>query len=120
MNKSKQEIESAVTEAMSRFLEKHMGEIVHEVTTLVIRDTIFINFTETLPPAERYLAKENEGGKLLVELKNKLMERAKPLLGAMIRELTGAGVVNANLNLESSRSTCVFVLDRDLEKVCQV
>ncbi len=59
--KTKQEIESAVTEVMSKFLKEQMGEQAEAVITQVVNDTIIVRFKGVLPPAERNLVKDQEG-----------------------------------------------------------
>lgn len=120
--KSKQEIESAVSEAMGKFLRQHMGEETKAVTTQVAGDTIIVRLKGVLPPAERHLARNQEGERLITELKEKLIERAKPLLEAMIRNLTGAELVNihSSFDVKTGERIEIFTLDKDLEKACQV
>jgi uncharacterized protein YbcI len=120
-NESKQEIESAVSEAMTKFLKEQMGEQAEAVITQVVGDTIIVRFKGVLPPAERHLAKAQEGVKLMKELKLKLIERARPLLEVMIRNLTDAEVidVHSSFNVETGERVEVFTLDKDLEKTCQ-
>lgn len=116
--KSKQEIESAVSEAMTKFLKEQMGEQAETVLTQVMGDTIIVRFKGILPPAERHLAKDQEGVKLIKELKGKLAERAKPLLEVMIKNLTKAEVVDihSSFNVETGERIEVFTLNKDLEK----
>ena len=53
-----------------------------------------------LPPAERHLAKNQEGERLIRELKEKLIEKAKPLLKVLIEKLTEAEVVDIHSSFE--------------------
>jgi uncharacterized protein YbcI len=75
-----------------------------------------------LPPAERHLAKNQEGERLIRELKEKLIEKAKPLLEAMIENLTQAEVVDihSSFDVETGERIKIFTLNKDLEKACQV
>ena len=119
--KSKQGIESAVSEAMTKFLKEQMGEQAEAVITQVVRDAIIVRFKGVLPPAERNLAKNQEGVKLIKELKAKLIERAKPLLEVIIKNLTDAEVVDihSSFNAETGERIEIFTLDKDLEKTYQ-
>lgn len=120
--KSKQEIESAVSEEMTKFLKEQMGEEAEAVTTQAVGDTIIIRFKGILPPAERNLARNQEGVKLLEELKAKLIERAKPLLETMIKNLTDAEVIDihSSFDAETGERIEIFTLDKDLEKTYQI
>jgi len=119
--KSKQEIESAVSHIMTKFLKEQMAEEAEAVTTQVIGDTIIIRFKGVLPPAERHMIKDQKGAKLIKELKGKLIERAKPFLEAMIKNLTDAEVVDihSSFDAEIGERIEIFTLDKNLEKICQ-
>jgi uncharacterized protein YbcI len=119
--RSKQAIESAVSQVMDKFLKEQMGEQAEAVITQVVGDTIIVRFKSVLPPAERHLAKGEEGIRLIKELKEKLIERAKPLLEALIGDLTKAEVVDiySSFDPETGERIEVFTLDRDLEKTRQ-
>jgi uncharacterized protein YbcI len=119
--KTKQEIESAVSQAMAKFLKEQLGEEVEAVITQVVGDTIIVRFKGVLPPAERHLVKDQEGVKLIKELKTKLIERAKPLLEAMVKNLTDAEVIDihSSFDAESSERIEIFTLNKDLENISQ-
>ena len=121
-HKSRQEIESAVAEAMTKFLRKQMGERAAGVITEVASDAIIVRVKGIMPPAERYLIKNQEGMKLLKELKEKLIERAKPLLEAMIKNLIDAEVVDiySSFNPASNEHIEIFTLDRSFDDSCKV
>ncbi len=50
------------------------------------------------------------------------IERAKPLLEAMIRNVTGAELVDihSSFDVKTGERIEIFTLDKDLEKTCQV
>lgn len=120
--KSKQEIENAISQVMTKFLKEQMGEKAKAVITQVVGDTIIIRFKGVLPPAERHLAKNQEGKRLIREMKEKLIERAKPLLEVIIQNLTEAEVIDihSSFNVEADERIEIFTLSKDLEKACQV
>lgn len=122
MSKSKIEIESAISEAMTKFLKDQMGEEAEAVITQVVGDAIIVRFKGILPPAERQMVKNQDGMKLIKELKIKLTERAKPLLEAMIKNLTDAEVIDihSDISLETGERIEIFSLNKDLEKANQV
>jgi len=117
--KTKQEIESAVNEAMTKFLKEQMAEEAEAVTTQVVGDTIIIRLKGVLPPAERHMIKDQKGAKLIKELKEKLIERAKPLLETMIKNLTNAEVIDihSSFDVDTGERIEIFTLDKDLERI---
>lgn len=113
--KSKQEIESAVSAQLSKFLEEQMAEQVETITTQFIEDTIIVRLRDLLSPAERCLIKDWEGLKLIKELKTKLMEGSKDSLKTLIKDLTGVDVVDihSSFNTENSELVIVFSMAKN-------
>lgn len=87
--------------------------------TQVAGDTIIVRFKGVLSPAERQMIKDAEEVKLIKELKGKLIERAKPLLGMMVKNLADAEVVDihSSLDAETGERIEIFTLDKNLEKI---
>lgn len=114
--KIKQNIESAVSEAMTKFLKEHLGEQAETVVVQVVEDAIIVRFKGVLPPAERLLVKNQQGMQLIKELKEKLIERAKPLLEALIKDLVGAEVIDihSSFNPSTSERLEIFTLNKRL------
>lgn len=117
-DKSKYEIESAVSTALSKFLKEHMGEQVEAITTQLLEDTIIVRLKDLLSPAERCLIKDWEGLRLIKELKAKLMEGSKDSLKTLIKDLTGLDTVDihTSFNTEHSELVMVFSMAKNLEK----
>ena len=120
--KSKQEIESAVSEVMAKFLKEQMAEQAEQVVTQVVGDTIIVRFKGILPPAERHMVRNQEGERLIKELKGKLMEKAKPLLETLVENLTKAQVIDIHSSFDAEEDELIeiFILNKDLEKAYQV
>ena len=118
-SKSKQEVASAVSKTMTKFLKEQMGEQAETVVVKVAGDVIIVRFKGVMPPAERFLVKNQEGMKLIKELKEKITERAKPLLEAMIKNLIDAEVVDvhSSFDLGSGERIEIFTLSRNLEEI---
>ncbi|MBU3912179.1 MAG: DUF2294 domain-containing protein [Candidatus Omnitrophica bacterium] len=120
--KTKQEIESAVSEAMTKFLKEQLGEEAETVTVQVADDAIIVRFKGVMSPAERFLVKNQEGMRLIKELKGKLIERARPLLETMIKNLIDAEVVDIHSSFDPTTGERIeiFTLNKDLEKISSV
>lgn len=120
MNKSKKEIESTIAEEMTKLLKEQTGEHLESVMAQIIGDAIMVRYKDVLPPAERHLVREPGGIRLIKELKEKLIERAKPHLKTMVEDLIGVEVndIHLTFNIETGEFVTVFVLNKDLEKEC--
>ncbi|MBU4311974.1 MAG: DUF2294 domain-containing protein [Candidatus Omnitrophica bacterium] len=121
-SKTKQEIESAVSKAMSKFVKEQLGEQAETAVVQVAGDVIIVRFKGVMPPAERLLVKNQEGMKLIKELKEKLIERAKPLLEVMIKNLIDAEVVDIHSSFDPATGERIeiFTLNKNLEKASTV
>lgn len=119
MHKTKKETESVITEAIAKFLKEQMAENVEAIITQVIEGAIIVRFKDILPPAEKNLIRDPEGIKLIKELKEKLIERAKPNLKTMIEDLVKVEIadIHSSFNIETGELITVFTLGKDLEKV---
>ncbi len=117
--KSKSEIESAVGQALSEFLKKQMGEKAEAVIAQVMGDTIIVRFKGVMYPAERQMARDEKGVKLIKEVKGKLIERAKPLLGEMVKNLTKAEVIDIHSSFDPATGERIeiFTLSENLDKI---
>ena len=118
--KSKQQIESEVTRAMTKFLREQLAENAEAVMTEVVGDTIIVRFKGVLPPAERHMVKHEEGMRLIKELKVKLIEQARSRLEVLIKSLTDAEVVDthSSFDAETGERIEVFTLDKKPDKEC--
>jgi uncharacterized protein YbcI len=115
--KPRREIESAVSEAMTKFLKEQMGEQAQAVAVQIVEDAIIVRFKGILPPAERLFVKNREGMKLMKELKEKLIERAKPHLEKMIKDLVDAEVIDmhSSFNPATGERVEIFTLNKSLK-----
>ena len=116
--KLKHEIEDAVSQMMTKFLKEQMGEQAEMVDTHIVGETIIVRFKGVLSPAERHMVNGQEGMKLIKALKERLIERATPLLVAIIKDLTKAeGVdVHSSFDAKIGERMVIFTLDKNLEK----
>lgn len=112
----KQEVESKVCDAVRRFFEEQMGEYADVVTAKVVDDAIIVRFKDVLSPAEKHMINDQQGGAVIKDLKERLIEKIKPLLEAMIRNLTATEVVDIHSSFESKTGERVevFVLGKSL------
>lgn len=120
--KTKQEIKSAVSEVITKFLKEQLGEETESATVLVAGDAIIVRFKGVMSPAERFLVKNQEGMRLIKELKGKLIERARPLLETMIKNLIDAEVVDIHSSFDPTTGERIeiFTLNKDLDKISSV
>lgn len=118
-NQSNQTVESAISETVKRFFREHMGEQTEAVTTKVVGDTIIFRFKDVLSPAERYMISDQQGGPMIKDLKEKLIEKAKPFLETVIKNLIAVEVVDihSSFDAETGERIEVFVLSENIDSI---
>jgi uncharacterized protein YbcI len=102
--KSQGEIEAAVCEGMSRFEQEFMGRGPKDIHTHLIGNLLLIRLQGVLTAAEQHLVKTlppEKGRDLLKQVRTHLVETSRPLLEAMIQEVTGARVVSLHHDIST-------------------
>src|SRR5277367_2340651 len=95
--KSQGEIEAAIAEGISRFEQEYMGRGPKDVRAHLIDDLLVIRMQGVLTAAEQHLVKTlpaEKGRDLLKQVRTHLIETARPLMEAMIREVTDIKVIS--------------------------
>jgi uncharacterized protein YbcI len=90
--KTKGQMEAEISEAVVKFEREYMGRGPEEARTYLLGDIIIVRLHGVLTPAERQLARsdtEGHGRALIKQVRMELLEKARPLLDAIIRDVTG-------------------------------
>ena len=91
------EIEAAICEAVSRFKQDYMGRGPKDIHTYLLNDFLVIRLQGVLTAAEQHLVKSlsaEKGRDLLKQVRIHLIETARPMMEAMIQEITGVKVLS--------------------------
>src|ERR1700723_2318600 len=90
--KTQGEIEAAVCEGISRFEQEYMGRGPKDVHTHLIGDLIVVRLHGVLTAAEQQLVKSlspEKGRDLLKQVRTQLIETARPILEALVVDISG-------------------------------
>jgi uncharacterized protein YbcI len=114
--KSQGEIESAISEGMSRFEQEYMGRGPKDVHVHLVDDLVVVRLTGVLTAAEQHLVKvltSDKGRDLLKQVRTHLIETARPTMVAMIQQITGAKVVSLHHDISTltGEEIVLFTLD---------
>jgi uncharacterized protein YbcI len=93
--KTRGEIEAAICEGITRFEQEYMGRGPKHIYTHLIGDLLVVRLEGVLTSAERHLVKSlqpEKGRGLLKQVRNELIETARPIMEAMVQEVTGVKV----------------------------
>src|SRR5437879_1013377 len=102
--KTQGEIEAAVCEAISRFEQDYMGRGPKDIRTHLIGDLLMVRLRGVLTAAEQHLVESlpaEKGRDLLKQVRTHLIETARPVMEAMIQEVTGARVVSLHHDIST-------------------
>ena len=98
------EIEAAVCEGMSCFEQEYMGRGPKDIHTHLIGDLLVVHLRGVLTAAEQHLVKSlsgEEGRNLLKQVRTQLIEAARPMLEAMVQEVTSVKVVSLHHDIST-------------------
>jgi uncharacterized protein YbcI len=98
------EVEAAICEGMSRFEQEYMGRGPKDIRAHLIDDVLFVRLQGVLTAAEQHLVKSlpaEKGRDLLKQVRMHLLETARPLMEAMVQEITGMKVISMHHDIST-------------------
>src|SRR5437762_6303061 len=107
------EIESAICSGMSRFEQDYKGRGPKQIHTHLINDLLVVRLQGVLTAAEQQLVKSlpaEKGRDLLKQVRTHLLETARPLLEAMVQEVTGVKVLSLHHDISTVTGEEVVLL----------
>jgi uncharacterized protein YbcI len=102
--KTQGEIEAAICEGITRFEQEYMGRGPKDIRAHLIGDLLVVRLQGVLTAAEQHLVKSlpaEKGRDLLKQVRTHLLETARPLLEAMVQEITGTKVVSLHHDIST-------------------
>jgi uncharacterized protein YbcI len=103
--KTQGEIESAICQGMSRFEQDFMGRGPKDIHAHLIDDLLVVRLKGVLTAAEQHLVKSapaEKGRDLLKQVRTHLIETARPLMEAMVRDITGIKVLSLHHDISTT------------------
>jgi uncharacterized protein YbcI len=110
--KTQGEIEAAICEGISRFEQECRGRGPRDIHAYLFGDFVVVRLQGLLTPAERQLAKfpSEKGRDLIKQVRSHVLETAKPLIQAMVQEITGVKVVSLHHDISTVTGEAFIVL----------
>ena len=102
--KTQGEIEAAICEGISRFEQEYMGRGPKDIHAHLIGDLLVVRLQGVLTAAEQQLVKTlpaEKGRDLLKQVRTHLIETARPVLEAMVQEVTGVKVLSLHHDIST-------------------
>ena len=113
--KTQGEIEAAICQGISDFEQEYMGLGPKAIHAHLIGDLLVVRLQGVLTAAEQQLVKSQsaeKGRDLLKQVRSHLVETARPVMEAMVQEVTGVKVLSLHHDIStvSGEELVVFVL----------
>ena len=102
--KTQGEIEAAICEGITRFEQEYVGRGPKHIQTHLIGDLLVVRLQGVLTAAEQQLVKSlsaEKGRDLLKQVRTELIETARPVMEAMVQEVTGAKVLSLHHDIST-------------------
>ena len=113
--KTQGEIEAAICEGVGRFEQDYMGRGPKDIHAYLLGDFLVVRLRGVLTAAEQHLVKSLSGEKgrdLLKQVRTHLIETARPVMEAMVQEITGVKVLSLHhdISTRSGEEVVLFTL----------
>jgi uncharacterized protein YbcI len=113
--KSQGEIEAAICEGITHFEQEYMARGPKEIRTYLLGDLLVVRLNGVLTVAEQQLVNSQppeKGRDLLKQVRTHLMETARPVMEAMIKEITGVKVLSLHhdISTQTGEEVVLFTL----------
>ncbi|MGE5610903.1 MAG: DUF2294 domain-containing protein [Bacillota bacterium] len=105
MIRTQGEIEAAICDGISRFEQDYMGRGPKDIRAHLIGDLLVVRLRGVLTAAEQHLVKSlpaEKGRDLLKEVRTHLIETARPVMEAMVQEVTGTKVLSLHHDISTA------------------
>ncbi len=102
--KTQGEIEAAVCEGVSHFEQNYMGRGPKDIFAYLLNDLLVVRLQGVLTAAEQHLVKSlsaDKGRDLLKQVRTHLIETARPVMEAMVEEITGVKVLTLHHDIST-------------------
>jgi uncharacterized protein YbcI len=99
------EIEAAICDGMARFEQEYMGRGPKHIQTHLIGDLLMVRLHGVLTAAEKQLVKSlssDKGRDLLKQVRTQLIETARPVMEALVQEVTSIKVVSMHHDISTA------------------
>ena len=118
--KTQGEIEAAICDVIRRYQHEYVGRGPRDIRAHLIGDLLVVRLQGVLTAAEQQLVKSfaaDKGRDLLKQVRTHLIETARPVIEAVIQEVTGVEVLSLHHDISTvtGEEVVIFTLAEPLE-----
>jgi uncharacterized protein YbcI len=98
------EIETAISENISHFEQDYMGQKPTTIHTRLLGDLLIVRLQGVLTAAEQHLITSlpaEKGRDLLKQIRTNLIETARPIIEAMVEQITGTNILTLHHDIST-------------------
>ena len=103
--KTQGEVQAAICEGVSRFEQDYMGRGHKDISAYLLGDLLVVRLRGVLTAAEQHLVKSlstDRGMDLVKQVRTHLIETARPVMEAMVQEITGVNVLTMHHDISTA------------------
>ena len=115
---TKGQIESKLSEAISKFEIEQMGRGPEKIRTIIFQDLIIVRLKGFLSISEKSLALNKEGIDLIKKVRTALFENARESLEETIKSVIDVNIVStySDVSTKTGEKIIAIVVDQDIEE----
>lgn len=115
---TKGQIESKLSEAISKFEIEQMGRGPEKIRTMIFQDLIVVRLQGFLSISEKSLAKNKSGIELIKEIRTALFENAREELIKAVQKVINVTVIStfSDVSTKTGEKIIAIVVDKNIEE----
>lgn len=116
---TKGQIESKISEAISKFEIEQMGRGPEKIRTIIFQDLIIIRLKGFLSVSEKSLAQNKDGVELIKKVRTALFENARELLEEAIKSVISVNIIStySDVSTKTGEKIIAIVVDQNIEEI---
>ncbi|NCB70464.1 MAG: DUF2294 domain-containing protein [Clostridia bacterium] len=116
---TKGQIESKISEAISKFEIEQMGRGPEKIRTIIFQDLIIIRLKGFLSTSEKNLAQNKDGVELIKKIRTALFENAREELEAVIKSVIDIEIIStySDVSTKTGEKIIAIVSDKNIEEM---
>ena len=116
---TKGQVESKISEAISKFEIEQMGRGPEKIRTIIFQDLIIIRLKGFLSTSEKNLAQNKDGVELIKKIRTALFENAREELEAVIKSVIDIEIIStySDVSTKTGEKIIAIVSDKNIEEM---
>ncbi|SHH13160.1 DUF2294 domain-containing protein [Clostridium grantii] len=107
---TKGQVESKISEAVSKFEIEYMGRGPKQINTMIIQDLIIIRLIGFLNPSEKKLSETIAGVELIKKVRTTLFESAREYLEDLLKEIIDVDIISTHSDISTKTGEKIIII----------